>query len=67
MEGSVSIVGLGLAVLGSGIGIGIVGAGTVQSIARQPEVAGQVQTLFILTVAFVEALALLTFVMSLIK
>lgn len=67
MVGSLSVIGFGLAVLGAGIGIGLVGAGTTQAVARQPEVASTVQTLFILAVAFIEALALLGFVLALIK
>lgn len=67
MVGSVSLIGYGLAVLGAGIGIGIVGAKTTESMARQPEMASTIQTIFILAAAFIEALALLGFVLSLIK
>lgn len=56
----------GLAVIGAGAGIGLIGAKTVESMARQPEVASKVQTIFILGAAFVEALALLGFVLALI-
>lgn len=55
----------GVAVLGAGLGIGMVGAKTVEAMARQPEVASKVQTIFILGAAFVEALALLGFVLAL--
>jgi F-type H+-transporting ATPase subunit c len=68
--GTVEIIGLGLlyglATIGPAIGIGLVGAATTQSMARQPEMAGKVQTIFILSAAFVEALALLGFVLALI-
>jgi F-type H+-transporting ATPase subunit c len=57
----------GLVVIGAGLGIGLVGAKTTESIARQPEVSGTVQTIFILAAAFIEALALLGFVLGLIK
>lgn len=67
MSGSLSVIGYGLGVLGAGVGIGLVGAFTTQSMARQPEMSGALQTLFILTVAFIEALALLGFVLALIK
>jgi len=66
MEGSISLIGYGIAVLGAGLGIGIVGAVTTQSMARQPEIASTVQTIFILSAAFIEALALLGFVLALI-
>ena len=65
MEGSISIVGYGLAVLGAGIGIGIVGGLTTGAMARQPEIASTVQPIFILSAAFIEALALLGFVLAL--
>lgn len=67
MEGSISLIGYGIAVLGAGLGIGLVGAVATQSMARQPEVASSVQTIFILAAAFIEALALLGFVLGLIK
>lgn len=67
MVGSISLIGYGMAVLGCGIGIALVGAATTQSMARQPEIAGTVQTVFILAAAFIEALGLLGFVLSLIK
>lgn len=54
----------GLATLGPGIGIGLLGAKTAEATARQPEVAGRVFTNFIIGAAFVEALALLGFVLA---
>jgi F-type H+-transporting ATPase subunit c len=56
----------GLAVTAPAFGIGMVGSNAVQSMARQPEMAGRIQTVFILSAAFVEALALLGFVLALI-
>lgn len=67
MVGSISLIGYGIAVLGCALGIGLVGSNTTQSMARQPEVAGTVQTVFILAAAFIEALGLLGFVLALIK
>lgn len=52
----------GLAAIGPGIGIGYLVGQAVQAIARQPESAGQVQTVMFLGIAFTEALALLGFV-----
>src|SRR5690606_20255334 len=40
-------IGAGLAVIGAGIGIGRVGGSAVESMARQPEVAGQINTAMI--------------------
>lgn len=49
---------IGLAALGTGIGIGMLGARSVESAARQPEMAGTIQRLMILAIAFIEALCL---------
>jgi F-type H+-transporting ATPase subunit c len=50
--------GIGLAAVGAGIGIGMLGARSVESIARQPEERGSIQRIMILGAAFIEALAL---------
>lgn len=55
-------VGAGLAVIGAGIGIGLIGKGAVESIARQPEAAGDIRGSMILTAAFVEGAALFAIV-----
>lgn len=60
------VIGYGLGVIGAGIGIGLAAFGATTSIARQPEVEGRLFTTFILASAFVEALALIGFVVSLI-
>lgn len=51
-------IGAGLAALGAGVGIGQIGKGAVESIARQPEAAGDIRANMILTAAFVEGVAL---------
>jgi len=51
-------IGAGLAVIGAGIGIGRVGGSAVESMARQPEVAGQINTAMIVTAAMIEGAAL---------
>jgi F-type H+-transporting ATPase subunit c len=48
----------GLAAIGPGIGIGYLVGQTVQSIARQPEAAGQLRTTMFIGIALVEALAI---------
>ena len=50
--------GAGLVVIGGGLGIGRIGASAVESIARQPEAAGQISTAMLLTAAFIEGAAL---------
>ncbi len=54
----------GLAAIGPGIGIGFLVGKSVEAMARQPESAGQVRTTMFLGIAFVEALALLGFVLT---
>ena len=51
-------VGAGLAAIGAGIGIGLIGKGAVESIARQPEAVGDIRTNMLLTAAFIEGVAL---------
>ena len=46
--------GAGLVILGAGYGIGKIGAAAVESMARQPEVAGNVQTAMIIAAALIE-------------
>lgn len=61
LEGTASAggaIGAGLAALGAGVGIGQIGKGAVESIARQPEAAGDIRANMILTAAFVEGVAL---------
>jgi F-type H+-transporting ATPase subunit c len=55
----------GLAVLGAGWGIGRIGGSAVESIARQPEMAGRIFVNMILTAALVEGVALFAVVVGL--
>jgi F-type H+-transporting ATPase subunit c len=57
VTGSLAAVGYGLAAIGPGIGIGIVVGKTVEAVARQPELAGKLQVLMYIGIAFTEALA----------
>jgi F-type H+-transporting ATPase subunit c len=59
VAGNVNAIGYGLAAIGPGIGVGIVSGKTVEAMARQPELSGQLRTTMILGIAFTEALALL--------
>jgi len=59
ITGSLGVVGYGLAAIGPGIGIGLVVSKTIESIARQPELAGRLQGVMYLGIAFTEALALI--------
>ena len=54
------MIGLGLAVLGAGIGFGLIGHGALTGMARQPEAHKQLQTVMLIAFVFVELLFLLT-------
>jgi F-type H+-transporting ATPase subunit c len=51
-------IGAGIAALGAGLGVGNIGKGALESIARQPEVAGDIRSNMILAAALVEGVAL---------
>ncbi len=46
--------GAGLVILGAGYGIGTIGGKAVESMARQPEVAGNIQTAMLISAALIE-------------
>lgn len=54
----------GLAVIGAGLGIGRIGGSAVESIARQPEMAGRIFVNMILAAALVEGVALFAVVVG---
>lgn len=58
-------IGAGLAVIGGAIGIGMIGKGAVESIARQPEAKGPIGTNMILAAALVEGATLFAIVVGL--
>ncbi len=61
-------IAVGLAMLGAigpGIGIGLLGQGAMQGIARNPDAAGDIQTNMILAIAFTEAVAIYCLVVAL--
>ncbi|HHS95931.1 MAG TPA: ATP synthase F0 subunit C [Phaeodactylibacter sp.] len=64
MIGSIVAIGMGLAVIGAGIGIGNIGAKAMEAIARQPEAVGDIRANMILMAALVEGAALIAIVMS---
>lgn len=57
----------GLAVIGAGIGIGQIGGKSVEAVARQPEMAGEIFKNMILTAALVEGVALFAVVVGFLK
>src|SRR4029077_8457505 len=57
--------GARLAPPGGGLGIGRIGGSAVESIARQPEAAGQISTAMIITAALIEGALLFAVVVGL--
>jgi len=53
-----AVIGAGLAAVGAGIGIGNIGGSALQSIARQPEMKGDVVANMFVAAALVEGAAL---------
>jgi F-type H+-transporting ATPase subunit c len=58
-------VGAGLAAIGAGIGIGRIGGSATEGMARQPEIAGTIQTGGLILAALVEGAAFFAIVVCL--
>lgn len=58
-------IGAGLAAIGAGIGIGYIGKGAVEGIARQPEASGDLRANMIIAAALVEGVALFAVIVCL--
>lgn len=58
-------IGAGLATIGAGIGIGRIGGSATEGMARQPEIAGTIQTGALILSALVEGVALFAVVVTL--
>ena len=58
-------IGAGIAAIGAGIGIGNIGKGALESLARQPEVGGDVRTNMIIAAALIEGVAFFAIVVCL--
>ena len=58
VHGSLAAVGAGLAVIGAGYGIGRLAAAALEGMARQPEMAKQLQTTMLIITVFIEGVAL---------
>ncbi|GAB4253997.1 MAG: hypothetical protein Kow0027_19810 [Saprospiraceae bacterium] len=59
-------IGMGIAVIGAGLGIGLIGSKAMEAIARQPEAVGDIRANMILTAALVEGAALIAIILSLV-
>ena len=52
-----NLIGAGLIVIGAGIGLGQIGKGAMEGIARQPDAYNKIQTAMIIIAALLEGLA----------
>ena len=59
-------ISMGFGAIGSGIGVGLVGKGAVEAVARNPEARGPIFTNMILTVALSEAVSIYALVIAII-
>lgn len=57
----------GLIIIGAGFGIGMIAKGAVESMARQPEVAGQINISMIIAAAFIEGVAFFALIVVILK
>jgi F-type H+-transporting ATPase subunit c len=55
---------MGLGALGPGIGIGILGYGAMQGLARNPEARGPIMTNMLIAIAMAEAVAIYALVVA---
>ena len=67
LTGSLTAVGYGLSAIGGGIGVGLIFAAYMTSVARQPESQRTLQPMLFLGFALVEALAVLGLVLAFIQ
>lgn len=57
-------IGAGVAIIGIGLGVGRIGGQAVEAMARQPEMAGKVQTAALIFAALVEGAGLFAIVIA---
>ncbi|ROS78471.1 ATP synthase F0 subunit C [Cellulomonas sp. PhB143] len=59
ITGNLAVIGYGLAAIGPGIGLGILFGKTIEGMARQPEMSGQLRSTMFIGLAFIEVFGLL--------
>ena len=64
MSALAAAIAVGLAALGAGIGIGLIGSRTVEGIARQPELRGPLTITMLMGIALVEAIPIFAVVIA---
>lgn len=58
--------GAGVTIIGAGIGMGRIGAAALESMARQPETAGRVQTAMLIIAALLEGVTFFSLIVCVI-
>jgi F-type H+-transporting ATPase subunit c len=59
--------GAGIVILGAGFGIGRIGSAAVESMSRQPEAAGSIQTAMLISAALIEGATFFGLIVCIIK
>ena len=59
--------GAALTIMGAGWGIGKVGSSAVESMARQPEIAAQIQTAMIIAAALIEGVTFFALIVCIMR
>src|SRR5277367_3613500 len=60
-------IGAGLVIIGAALGIGGLAKGSVESMARQPEIAGNIQTAMIIAAALIEGVTFFALIIILVQ
>lgn len=60
-------IGAAITIIGAGYGIGRIGSSAVESMARQPELAGQIQTAMLIAAALIEGVTLFALIVCIIN
>jgi F-type H+-transporting ATPase subunit c len=60
-------IGAGLVIVGAALGIGGLAKGAVESMARQPEIAGNIQTAMIIAAALIEGVTFFALVIIILQ
>lgn len=60
----IAAIGCGMAAIGAGLGIGMIGGKAVEGIARQPEAAGEIRGAMIIMAALIEGAALIAIIFA---
>lgn len=64
---SLTAIGCGLVLIGAAYGIGKIGSAAVESMARQPEVAANIQTAMMISAALIEGATFFALIVALVK